>query len=112
MSHVGLHIPSSLLPAVHSTTTYDGASPSAEASGLLSLPWEMVTHIASHLPAQCVITVLPKVSFKDLLALNFHITPFMMSCRLILLLTCVESVARLLSLCDIVFACFTVYSQN
>ncbi|XP_026181736.1 F-box/WD repeat-containing protein 9 [Mastacembelus armatus] len=36
-------------------------SPSAEASGLLSLPWEMVTHIASHLPAQCVITVLPKV---------------------------------------------------
>ncbi|KAL6102795.1 fbxw9 [Pungitius sinensis] len=36
-------------------------SPSAEASGLLSLPWEMVTQIASHLPAQCVITVLPKV---------------------------------------------------
>lgn len=88
MSHVGLHIPSSLLPAGH--------SPSAEASGLLSLPWEMVTHIASHLPAQCVITVLPKVSFKELMALNFHITPFMMSCRLILLLTCVESVARLL----------------
>ncbi|XP_020793818.1 F-box/WD repeat-containing protein 9 [Boleophthalmus pectinirostris] len=38
------------------------ASPSSlEATGLLSLPWEMVTHIASHLPAQCVITVLPKV---------------------------------------------------
>ncbi|TNM97289.1 hypothetical protein fugu_015445 [Takifugu bimaculatus] len=36
-------------------------SPSPEASGLLSLPWEMVTHIASHLPAQCVISVLPKV---------------------------------------------------
>ncbi|CAL8272139.1 unnamed protein product [Lota lota] len=35
-------------------------SPS-EGSGLLSLPWEMVTQIASHLPAQCVITVLPKV---------------------------------------------------
>ncbi|XP_041634554.1 F-box/WD repeat-containing protein 9 [Cheilinus undulatus] len=36
-------------------------SPSAEASGLLSLPWEMLTNIASHLPAQCVIDVLPKV---------------------------------------------------
>ncbi|XP_072299572.1 F-box/WD repeat-containing protein 9 [Eucyclogobius newberryi] len=36
-------------------------SPSLEAPGLLSLPWEMVTRIASHLPAQCVITVLPKV---------------------------------------------------
>ncbi|KAM9844130.1 F-box/WD repeat-containing protein 9 [Aulostomus maculatus] len=36
-------------------------SPSPEASGLLSLPWEMVTHIASHLPAHCVINVLPKV---------------------------------------------------
>ncbi|XP_061892297.1 F-box/WD repeat-containing protein 9-like [Entelurus aequoreus] len=32
-----------------------------EASGLLSLPWEMVTYIASHLPAHCVISVLPKV---------------------------------------------------
>ncbi|XP_049600416.1 F-box/WD repeat-containing protein 9 isoform X1 [Syngnathus scovelli] len=32
-----------------------------EVSGLLSLPWEMVTHIASHLPAHCVISVLPKV---------------------------------------------------
>uniref|UniRef100_A0A3Q2YQI7 F-box and WD repeat domain containing 9 n=1 Tax=Hippocampus comes TaxID=109280 RepID=A0A3Q2YQI7_HIPCM len=38
---------------------YTDTSP--EASGLLSLPWEMVTHIASHLPAQCVISVLPKV---------------------------------------------------
>ncbi|KAK0140460.1 F-box/WD repeat-containing protein 9 [Merluccius polli] len=36
-------------------------SPSGEGSGLLSLPWEMVTQIASHLPAQCVISVLPKV---------------------------------------------------
>ncbi|XP_014058149.2 F-box/WD repeat-containing protein 9 [Salmo salar] len=36
-------------------------SPSAEGSGLLSLPWEMVARIASHLPAQCVITVLPQV---------------------------------------------------
>lgn len=39
----------------------DASSFSAEATGLLSLPWEMVSHIASHLPAQCVITVLPKV---------------------------------------------------
>ncbi|CAB1342427.1 unnamed protein product, partial [Coregonus sp. 'balchen'] len=36
-------------------------SPSAEGSGLLSLPWEMVARIASHLPAQCVITVLPQL---------------------------------------------------
>nr|XP_046272139.1 F-box/WD repeat-containing protein 9 [Scatophagus argus]XP_046272140.1 F-box/WD repeat-containing protein 9 [Scatophagus argus]XP_046272141.1 F-box/WD repeat-containing protein 9 [Scatophagus argus]XP_046272142.1 F-box/WD repeat-containing protein 9 [Scatophagus argus] len=43
------------------TSADDSPSPSAETSGLLSLPWEMVTHIASHLPAQCVITVLPKV---------------------------------------------------
>ncbi|XP_070779770.1 F-box/WD repeat-containing protein 9 [Enoplosus armatus] len=50
----------SLLPPGHPSSV-DGPSPSAEASGLLSLPWEMVTHIASHLPAQCVITVLPKV---------------------------------------------------
>ncbi|KAJ8254213.1 hypothetical protein COCON_G00208250 [Conger conger] len=38
-----------------------GPSPSSEGTGLLSLPWEMVAHIASHLPAQCVITVLPQV---------------------------------------------------
>lgn len=49
-------------PAGHSDATDDSASPSAGGSGLLSLPWEMVSHIASHLPAQCVITVLPKVS--------------------------------------------------
>uniref|UniRef100_A0A3Q3W482 Uncharacterized protein n=1 Tax=Mola mola TaxID=94237 RepID=A0A3Q3W482_MOLML len=48
-------------PAGHSDATDDSASPSAGGSGLLSLPWEMVSHIASHLPAQCVITVLPKV---------------------------------------------------
>ncbi|KAG7268196.1 hypothetical protein CRUP_029811, partial [Coryphaenoides rupestris] len=36
-------------------------SPSGEGSGLLSLPWEMVIQIASHLPAQCVVSVLPKV---------------------------------------------------
>ncbi|KAL0993377.1 hypothetical protein UPYG_G00106970 [Umbra pygmaea] len=36
-------------------------SPSADGSGLLSLPWEMLARIASHLPAQCVVTVLPKV---------------------------------------------------
>ncbi|XP_077415973.1 F-box/WD repeat-containing protein 9 [Vanacampus margaritifer] len=41
--------------------SHPDAAPSPEASGLLSLPWEMVTHIASHLPAQCVISVLPKV---------------------------------------------------
>ncbi|KAM6957189.1 F-box/WD repeat-containing protein 9 [Aplochiton taeniatus] len=37
------------------------SSPSVEGSGLLSLPWEMVARIASHLPAQCVISVLPQV---------------------------------------------------
>lgn len=82
LSDVG-HIPYSLLPATHAATTYDRPSPSADASGLLSLPWEMVTHIASHLPAQCVITVLPKVSFQDLLALHFQKIPLMMSCSLI-----------------------------
>ncbi|XP_039980255.1 F-box/WD repeat-containing protein 9 [Xiphias gladius] len=50
-----------LLPAGHPSSADVSPSPSAETSGLLSLPWEMVTHIASHLPAQCVITVLPKV---------------------------------------------------
>ncbi|XP_054463836.1 F-box/WD repeat-containing protein 9 [Anoplopoma fimbria] len=50
-----------LVPAGPPSSADISPSPSAEASGLLSLPWEMVTHIASHLPAQCVITVLPKV---------------------------------------------------
>ncbi|GAA6074746.1 F-box/WD repeat-containing protein 9 isoform X1 [Tachysurus ichikawai] len=38
-------------------TTETSLSP----SGLLALPWEMVARIASHLPAQCVINVLPQV---------------------------------------------------
>ncbi|XP_047656527.1 F-box/WD repeat-containing protein 9 isoform X2 [Tachysurus fulvidraco] len=38
-------------------TTETSLSP----SGLLSLPWEMVARIVSHLPAQCVINVLPQV---------------------------------------------------
>ncbi|XP_043090752.1 F-box/WD repeat-containing protein 9-like [Puntigrus tetrazona] len=36
-------------------------SPSSNGTNLLSLPWEIVTQIASHLPAQCVISVLPQV---------------------------------------------------
>ncbi|XP_073683751.1 uncharacterized protein fbxw9 [Garra rufa] len=36
-------------------------SPSSNGTDLLSLPWEIVTQIASHLPAQCVINVLPQV---------------------------------------------------
>lgn len=36
-------------------------SPSNNGTSLLSLPWEIVTQIASHLPAQCVINVLPQV---------------------------------------------------
>ncbi|XP_056144503.1 F-box/WD repeat-containing protein 9 [Lampris incognitus] len=43
------------------SSTESSPSPSVESSGLLSLPWEMMALIASHLPAQCVITVLPKV---------------------------------------------------
>ncbi|XP_030591972.1 F-box/WD repeat-containing protein 9 [Archocentrus centrarchus] len=50
-----------LVPAGHSPSADVSPSPSAEPSGLLSLPWEILTHIASHLPAQCVINVLPKV---------------------------------------------------
>ncbi|XP_035472076.1 F-box/WD repeat-containing protein 9 [Scophthalmus maximus] len=50
-----------LPPAGRSSSADISPSPPAETSGLLSLPWEIVTHIASHLPAQCVITVLPKV---------------------------------------------------
>lgn len=48
-------------PLSDSHPSADASTSSVEASGLLSLPWEMVSHIASHLPAQCVITVLPKV---------------------------------------------------
>lgn len=76
----------------HSSSADVSPSPSAEASGLLSLPWEMVTHIASHLPAQCVITVLPKVSFKVVLAHDFHKIPLKMSYHLIFLLICVASI--------------------
>ncbi|KAK2833572.1 hypothetical protein Q5P01_017461 [Channa striata] len=50
-----------LAPAGPPASADVSPSPSAETSGLLSLPWEMVTNIALHLPAQCVITVLPKV---------------------------------------------------
>lgn len=68
------HVSSSPLPDDHS----DLSSPSPEASGLLSLPWEMVTHIASHLPAQCVISVLPKVCVKqvNLLQVNTFINMY------------------------------------
>ncbi|XP_077591548.1 F-box/WD repeat-containing protein 9 [Stigmatopora nigra] len=50
-------------PKQQMNTTSNDISPSAspEASGLLSLPLEMVSQIVSHLPAQCVISVLPKV---------------------------------------------------
>ncbi|KAM6905624.1 F-box/WD repeat-containing protein 9 [Xenentodon cancila] len=50
-----------LVPAVQSSSADVSPSPSAESSGLLALPWEILTHIASLLPAQCVIDVLPKV---------------------------------------------------
>ncbi|XP_069005368.1 F-box/WD repeat-containing protein 9 [Embiotoca jacksoni] len=51
-----------LPPAGRSSPADRSPSPSsAEAGGLLALPWEILTHIASHLPAQCVIDVLPKV---------------------------------------------------
>nr|XP_046190135.1 F-box/WD repeat-containing protein 9-like [Oncorhynchus gorbuscha] len=50
-----------LPPGSQLPSTEPSPSPSAEGSGLLSLPWEMVARIASHLSAQCVITVLPQV---------------------------------------------------
>ncbi|KAM4597842.1 F-box/WD repeat-containing protein 9 isoform 2-T2 [Polymixia lowei] len=50
-----------LVSGVCPSSTEASPSPSVEGNGLLSLPWEMVARIASHLPAQCVITVLPKV---------------------------------------------------
>ncbi|XP_051995981.1 F-box/WD repeat-containing protein 9 [Xyrauchen texanus] len=48
-----------LEPSIIATET--SPSPSSNGTSLLSLPWEIVTQIASHLPAQCVINVLPKV---------------------------------------------------
>ncbi|XP_022520724.2 F-box/WD repeat-containing protein 9 [Astyanax mexicanus] len=39
----------------------DPPETSPSPSGLLSLPWEVVASIASHLPAQCIINVLPQV---------------------------------------------------
>ncbi|XP_067089376.1 F-box/WD repeat-containing protein 9 [Osmerus mordax] len=50
-----------LSPASYLSSAEPSPSPSGEGSALLSLPWEMVARIASHLPAQCVITVLPRV---------------------------------------------------
>ncbi|KAM9746140.1 F-box/WD repeat-containing protein 9 [Menidia menidia] len=50
-----------LLLAVDTSSPDMSPSSSSETCGLLSLPWEILTNIASHLPAQCVINVLPKV---------------------------------------------------
>ncbi|XP_018594142.1 F-box/WD repeat-containing protein 9 isoform X1 [Scleropages formosus] len=52
----------SMLPVSPSLTS-PGSSPSAcnEGAALLFLPWEILARIVSHLPAQCVIQVLPKV---------------------------------------------------
>ncbi|XP_062264109.1 F-box/WD repeat-containing protein 9-like [Platichthys flesus] len=51
-------------PADQPSSADASPSPCAETNGLLSLPWEIITHIASYLPAQCVTTVLPKVCQK------------------------------------------------
>ncbi|KAJ8345846.1 hypothetical protein SKAU_G00300390, partial [Synaphobranchus kaupii] len=58
-----LNLPDQQGPPLHQAraTPETSPSPSNEGTGLLSLPWEMVARIASHLPAQCVITVLPQV---------------------------------------------------
>uniref|UniRef100_A0A3B5MM48 F-box and WD repeat domain containing 9 n=1 Tax=Xiphophorus couchianus TaxID=32473 RepID=A0A3B5MM48_9TELE len=52
-----------LSPPVSSPSAGPSPSPSAsaESSDLLLLPWEILTHIASYLPAHCLINVLPKV---------------------------------------------------
>lgn len=44
-----------------SSSAHVSPSSSDATGGLLSLPWEMLSNIASHLPAQCVLDVLPKV---------------------------------------------------
>ncbi|XP_029106207.1 F-box/WD repeat-containing protein 9-like isoform X3 [Scleropages formosus] len=51
-----------MLPVSPSLTS-PGSSPSPcnEGAALLFLPWEILARIVSHLPAQCVIQVLPKV---------------------------------------------------
>uniref|UniRef100_A0A1A8E931 F-box and WD repeat domain containing 9 n=1 Tax=Nothobranchius kadleci TaxID=1051664 RepID=A0A1A8E931_NOTKA len=48
-------------PSAVSFSSADLSPSPAEPSGLLSLPWEILIKIASHLPAQCVINELPKV---------------------------------------------------
>ncbi|XP_060946746.1 F-box/WD repeat-containing protein 9-like [Limanda limanda] len=48
-------------PAGHPSSADASPSLCDETNGLLSLPWEIITLIASYLPAQCVTTVLPKV---------------------------------------------------
>lgn len=50
-----------LPPPLSSPSAGVSPSPSAESSDLLSLPWEILTHIASFLPAHCLVNVLPKV---------------------------------------------------
>uniref|UniRef100_A0A672H964 F-box and WD repeat domain containing 9 n=1 Tax=Salarias fasciatus TaxID=181472 RepID=A0A672H964_SALFA len=65
-SQFELHICFGLLPAGHSSSTDVSPSPS-ETSGLLSLLWEIIAIITSHLPAHCVLNVLPKVRPQDLL---------------------------------------------
>ncbi|XP_028841947.1 F-box/WD repeat-containing protein 9 [Denticeps clupeoides] len=50
-----------LNPEPEPASPVESPSPCSDAIGLLSLPWEIVSCIASHLPAQCIINVLPQV---------------------------------------------------